>query len=525
MSSGDTQAEGWNCTSYPALVANPDIGGIGTILAFGISVYLTLTCCVAKARIDHIRTPNKDTPRLDLWSFALGNLILNFSYQQVVLGIAVLIAGISQLSSGLDSYHWQTVLNLAWFSSFTHILTLTALRAENRSNNKIKVIRVVAMGVLAVILMCMVYTAGWVSGKVIDASPEDSKSSPPMSFSAWCLFRPKIPWMWQNHLLDIQYNWTYVVLAFIILVFSYYTRTLLLYFESIGQVMTMTAKFLWLDRLASRLGIMNMRSIGSGQMEWEDESGVIDFYGLYMQYLLPLGWLSFALVWGTVRIFTIRELPNSQDNLDSSESMSAILSEENDWGFGQVLGLSLMILPLLKAYSSPPDATSLRKKSSTDTHTSPDTSSDYDILPSSIDLSQTYTSTSINLQKSQVRIEIENEVWFKKLIYIIYFLSVITGGITIVVGLLEPPSFLGLGSILVYVEWISVDLFVLWLVTLIFIDHDIQRYWMKSWMGKVTKKMSWFWWCLFVLFLVTFCFVAWVGSIFVLIKGLEIITH
>ncbi|TGO47192.1 hypothetical protein BCON_0289g00100 [Botryotinia convoluta] len=266
MSSGDTQAEEWNCTSYPALVANPDIGGIGTILAFVISVYLTLICCVAKARIDHLRSPDKDTPRLDVWSFALGNVILNFSDQQVALGIAVLIAGVSQLSSRLDSYHWQTVLNLASFSSFTHILTLTALRAENRSNNKIKVIRVVAMGVLAVILMCMVYTAGW------------------------------------------------------------------------------------------------------------------------------LGWLSFALVWGTVRIFTIRNLPNSQGNLDSSESMSAILSEENDWVFGQTRANSLE-----ETYSSPPDAMSLRKKIFTDAQTSPDTSSDYERLPSSIDLSQTYTTTSTNM--------------------------------------------------------------------------------------------------------------------------------
>lgn len=80
---------------------------------------------MAKARIDHLRSPDKNTPKLDIWSFALGNVILNFSDQQVVLGIAVLIAGVSQLSSGLDSYHWSTVLNLAWFSSFTHILTLT----------------------------------------------------------------------------------------------------------------------------------------------------------------------------------------------------------------------------------------------------------------------------------------------------------------------------------------------------------------------------------------------------------------
>lgn len=152
-------------------------------------------------------------------------------------------------------------------------LTLIALREENRSNNKIKVIRVVAMGVLAVILMCMVYTAGWVSGTVIGASSNDSKYSPPMSFPAWCLFRPDIPWMWQDHLLDIQYNGTYVVLAFLILVFSYSTRALLLYYESIGQVVTLAAKFLYFDKLAGLFGIKNMKSIesrlnGMGRRKW-----------------------------------------------------------------------------------------------------------------------------------------------------------------------------------------------------------------------------------------------------------------
>lgn len=168
---------------------------------------------------------------------------------------------------------------------------------------------------------------------------------------------------------------------------------------------------------------------------------------------------------------------------------------------------------------------SLRKKFLTDVQTSPDTSSDYNILPSSIDLSQTYTSTSTNPQKGQVKIEIENEVWFKKLIYIIYFLSVITGGITIFLGLFEPPSFLGLGITIVYLEWIFVDLFVLWFATLIFIDHDIQRFWAGSWMGKVAKKTPRLWWCFVVLCLVIICFVAWLGSIFLLVKGLEIILN
>ncbi|KAF7889429.1 uncharacterized protein EAF01_010922 [Botrytis porri] len=506
MSSGDTQAKGWNCTSYPALVANPDIGGIGIILTFVISVYLTLICCVAKARIDHLRSPNENTPKLDIWSFTLKNLILNFSDQQVVLGIAVLIAGVSQLPSGLDSYHWQTVLNLAWFSSFTHVLTLTALRAENYSNNKNKAIRVIAMGVLGVILMCMVHNC----------------------------------WMgqWNCNRRIFRYNWTYVVLAFVTLVFSYTTRALLLYFESIGQAMTLMAKFLWLDSLAGLFGITNMKSIGSrlngmGRQKWSYRL-LRSLYAIsfacrqtFDSTIWEPGWLSFALVWGTVRIFTIRDLPNSQDNLDSSESTSAILSEENDWGFGQVLGLSLMILPLLKAYSSPRDATSPRKKIFTDAQASSDTSSDYGRLPLSIDLSQTYTSTSTNLQKSQVRIEIEieNELWFRKIIYIIYLLSVGTGGMTIFISLFEVPSFLGLGVFLIYLEWMFVDLFVLWLAILIFIDHDIQKNLTKSWIGKVMNKMPWFWWCLFVPFLVTLCFVVWLVSVFLLIKGLEIIAH
>jgi len=132
----------WNCTFYPALQANPDVGGIGvrvflsnlndnlhwrtsqTIIAFLSSAYITLICCIAKIRIDHLRSPDGSTARLDVWSFALRSTILSYSDQQVVVGISVLLGGISQLKLGLDSYHWQTIVNLAWFSAFTHILTL-----------------------------------------------------------------------------------------------------------------------------------------------------------------------------------------------------------------------------------------------------------------------------------------------------------------------------------------------------------------------------------------------------------------
>ena len=62
------------------------------------------------------------------WKEPLGKAVLMFSDQQIVTGIALLASGYSQLPSGLDAYHWQMVVYLAWFSSFTHLMTLTVLR-------------------------------------------------------------------------------------------------------------------------------------------------------------------------------------------------------------------------------------------------------------------------------------------------------------------------------------------------------------------------------------------------------------
>jgi len=61
-----------------------------------------------------------------------------FSDQQVVTGIAILSAGYSQLRCGLSSYHWEIVVYLAWFSSVTHLTTLTVLCQYFRDNPLIR---------------------------------------------------------------------------------------------------------------------------------------------------------------------------------------------------------------------------------------------------------------------------------------------------------------------------------------------------------------------------------------------------
>lgn len=78
--------------------------------------------------------------------------VLMFSDQQVVTGIGLLASGYAQLHRGIESYHWQMLVYLAWFSSVTHLATLTALRQYFRTNHAARLWKAVLMLVTVVML-------------------------------------------------------------------------------------------------------------------------------------------------------------------------------------------------------------------------------------------------------------------------------------------------------------------------------------------------------------------------------------
>ena len=82
----------------------------------------------------------------------LRKAVLMFSDQQLVTGIALLVGGFSQLRDGLDAYHWQILVYLVWFSSLTHLTTLTVLRQYFRDNSTIRLWRAVFMLIIVVML-------------------------------------------------------------------------------------------------------------------------------------------------------------------------------------------------------------------------------------------------------------------------------------------------------------------------------------------------------------------------------------
>lgn len=89
----------------------------------------------------------------------LEKVTLAFSDQQVITGLALLLAGFSQLScNGINAYHWQTMIFTVWFSSLTHIATLATLRDYfQKQNKKARFGRVILMSATLGLLLAALF--------------------------------------------------------------------------------------------------------------------------------------------------------------------------------------------------------------------------------------------------------------------------------------------------------------------------------------------------------------------------------
>lgn len=110
---------------------------------------------VDRAWIDFV-TPKSwrdlSSPVREKWTLAITSALLTYSDSQIITGIAILLAGYCQLSCGISVYHWQVVVNLAWFSSLTHVASLTVLREYFREHHTLAYCRLAAMGINLVLL-------------------------------------------------------------------------------------------------------------------------------------------------------------------------------------------------------------------------------------------------------------------------------------------------------------------------------------------------------------------------------------
>jgi hypothetical protein len=171
---------------------------------------------VDRAVIDAVKTLLKaifgNRPKPDKkWSEAIESAILMYSDVQVVTGIGILISGYTQIPQGLSLYHWQIVVYLAWFSSLSHLTTLTVLRKFFRDQPRLAAWRVFFMGFIILLLGIGLVPTGW-------EQTWGWSGMNPLSIPVVCMFSTASVRVYST------FNWLYILLSLMFLVISYTSR-------------------------------------------------------------------------------------------------------------------------------------------------------------------------------------------------------------------------------------------------------------------------------------------------------------
>lgn len=160
------------------------------------------------------------------WIKALEGAVLTCSDTQAITGLAILLCGYIQVSK-LSAYHWQVVVNLAWFSSLTHLTTLTFLRHRLRQQRDMAISRAILMGIIIVLLAVSLGPAGFSAQKNKELLDFHQISAIP----AICLFHESSVRLVEENLeryteASLVYNTPTVVLSITYLLISYLTRVI-----------------------------------------------------------------------------------------------------------------------------------------------------------------------------------------------------------------------------------------------------------------------------------------------------------
>lgn len=291
------------------------------------------------------RWTNLTTQQSLKWNNALEAAVITFSDTQVLTGLAILLCGYIQLPFGISVYHWQVVVALAWFSSLTHLLTLASLRGYLQKRFKMAVCRAIFMGCVIILLTAALVPTGYINQYETTA----------MAIPARCLFsrRGRLE---ADHTRDAlnTFNTPVITLSIIFLVLNYIIKVIRL-FKTVHELSQKLFKSIksrreldefipiirfWDIVIALVKSIAVLREafceIGSSKL-WEVR--ILKEKQCCLSKLILLDKLFLmliALAWGTLRLIGLR--------------IGTKLQEEWKWGFGQILPILLLFLPLWSVY-------------------------------------------------------------------------------------------------------------------------------------------------------------------------------
>jgi hypothetical protein len=329
---------------------DPDISGIGVILAFLISAYVSFFV-VLGAYLFGLVEPKllsaadvrfmRIQSRIDHYSQLhqlLQHAILVLSDQQIVTGIAIMAAGFVGLRSGdTDVYHYQIVLYLAWLSSSVHLSALTFLRPFLESHPAVRSWRLVGMVVLFFMLIVgLVPTVSYDWGIINISDPTDASIGKD-DLTGWGIparcFWARTYGDGVNN--DAPIGYALLIVSYIWKVGDMFAPTRNLFTSgirgpterAIEHILSITARQYVRTRRTRYLWCFRLLLVPS-----------IPFITL-VEFLSSLSaslWLSmWGLVFGTIQVI----VPRQQNVLQTA-------LKESEWGFSQLVPMILLIQPL-----------------------------------------------------------------------------------------------------------------------------------------------------------------------------------
>ena len=342
----------------PSVQPNPDISGLGVVIGFITSAYMTVALVIVYYVMDCVsKTYNTNAvdraflgvlrkiPGLQpskSWEPAIRNAVLLLSDQQLVTGISLLASGYSQLTCNLSSYHWQILVYLGWFSTLTHLTTLTILREYFQENPGIRTWRVFLMLLTFVLLVIALLPTGdskWLFWPPLTPSPYTD------GVPVLCFFKMLGVGGRENQFTNDPDQTSSMVISIVVLCFGYMTRLI-----KISAWATNFTNQWFRERpgnlLKRKLAETESRSLLPGaSIYWKLKRVVLGTiylalrasFDLYSSLLWEILWLIFAMVWGSIHLFHARK-GVTRRNGEIQQSI---------WSFGQCVSVILLAQPLL----------------------------------------------------------------------------------------------------------------------------------------------------------------------------------
>lgn len=332
---------GWVHGAQPHV--NSDISGIGVVVAFLLSAYTTMALAFAAYFLGAIdikllgpvdilvhRVPmrSKISPA---WQEACQQCILLFSDQQIMTGIAILIAGFVGLTGVMDVYHFQIVIMLAWMSSSVNLTALTVLGRYFEEHKAVFMWRLTGMMILLVLLLvALVPTASihWAMWLTPDGDP---KTTSGWAIPAGCFFVRE----WgQGFSPDAPFSYVLILISYAWKLGSVSKATRTLFLRHIRGPIEK-----YFETLANRAA----QRYSAGTRRWNSWTYYVCMV-LYIDLLVIFEfaasfaaslWISaIGLVYATTEII----IPRRQNAMH--------FAEEDEWRFGQIVPLILLLQPM-----------------------------------------------------------------------------------------------------------------------------------------------------------------------------------